>query len=243
MLATEETQTAWNRQRAASFVPEGCVVLDVACGAGANAAYLQNCRRYFGVDLAISGLRRAAATSLRIACADADHLPFPDTAFDAAVATYVLEHSVAPAETLREMARVVRPGGRVILLGPAWDFPFWYPNSLRSKASSRLWRLRYALLRSARQLLAVLFGRLPFEVVDDPDALHSEFICDADAVYIVWTYEVICIMRKWGHKLVHWETDDPLLGTNPIVRRFKNLMKTLPLYRQAGSTVLLVFER
>jgi SAM-dependent methyltransferase len=230
------------RQRAASLVPAESRVLDVACGGGANIPSLREGREYFGVDISSTGLKRAESEGVHLVCADVDALPFADGAFDAVIATYVLEHSTDPVRTLGEMRRVVRPGGRVVLMGPAWDLPFWFPNSLRSKAANRRWRLRYTLSRFGRQARGILFGQLPFEIVQDPDAFHSEFICDADAVYIVWTYEVIRQMKRWNFKLVHAETDDALLGTNPLVRFFKKSLRLLPPYRLAGSTVLLAFE-
>jgi len=230
------------RQLAASYVPAGSRVLDFACGNGANIPWLREGREYVGVDISSTGLQRAQGAGVHLVCADVDALPFANGAFDAAIATFVLEHATDPVRMLEEMRRVVRPGGRVVLMGPAWDLPFWFPNSLRSKAGNRRWRLRYALSRFGRQVGGVLFGKLPFEIVEDPDAFHSEFICDADAVYIVWTYEVVRQMQRWNFKLVHAETDDALLGTNPLVRFLKKSLRLLPVYRLAGSTVLLVFE-
>lgn len=231
------------RERAASFLPTGCSVLDVACGTAANSAWLKDRCHYFGIDVSVKALQQPVNASLHLACRDADELPFRQESFEAAIATFVLEHAVRPERTLCEMCRVVKAGGKIILLGPAWDFPFWIPNSLRSKAGNRGWRLRYTLRRSWRQLLGWWFGRLPFEVVSEPDAFHYDFIYDADAVYIVWTYEVIRVMKGWGHRLVHWEVDDRLLGTNPAVRTLKRFLSRLPIYRYAGSAVLLVFEK
>ncbi len=70
------------RQRAASFLREGESVLDVACGTAANAAWLKERCRYFGVDLSVTALQQPIHTSLRLACGDADHLPFRQDAFD-----------------------------------------------------------------------------------------------------------------------------------------------------------------
>jgi SAM-dependent methyltransferase len=231
------------RQRAASYLGAGESVLDVACGTAANAAWLKDRCRYFGVDLSVTALQQPVHPLLKLACGDADHLPFRHDAFDGVIATYVLEHAVEPIESLREMCRVTKPGGRIVLLGPAWDFPFWYPNSLRSSGRNHWWRVRYTLRRFWGQLWGWGLGRLPFVRVDEPDAFHSEFIYDADAVYIVWSYEVIRIMKKWGHRLIHWEVDDRLLGTNPTVRSLKRLLTHLPIYRYAGNTILLVFEK
>lgn len=50
--------------------------------------------------------------------ASADRLPFEDTAFDAVVLTEVLEHLPEPGQALREILRVLRPGGRLFLTTP-----------------------------------------------------------------------------------------------------------------------------
>jgi SAM-dependent methyltransferase len=241
--SSEASVSSPARARALSFVPDGGLVLDVACGSGANVQFLQTRCRYIGVDIAMSGLRRAAQDSRSVVCADVEAAPFPSGAFDAVIATYVLEHSTQPRRFLSELARITRSHGRIVLLGPAWDFPFWYPNSLRSKGYSVGWRLGYATRRTLGQISGRIFGQYPFQAVTDPDALHSEFLYDADAVYIVWTYEVIRWMQQLGAKLIHWEVDDQLLGRHSVVRSFKKFLMRFSAYEHAGSTVLLVFER
>lgn len=231
------------RLRAASFVPERSRILDVACGLGTNSVSLAARGEYFGTDLSLNFLRHAPGGNLRLACSDGEALPFAAGSFDAVISTYALEHCVEPRGFLREMHRVARRGGRIILLGPAWDFPFWYPNALLSKAGSFLWRAGYALRRTGRQLRAMLGGASPFMIIDEPDALTHPFVYDSDAVYIVWTYEVIRLMREWGCRLIVAEADTPLLGENALVRFGKRLLMKLPAYRYAGSTVLMVFEK
>ena len=242
-LSTENSAASPMRERAASFIPDGSKVLDVACGSAANAYWMAGRCKYFGTDISQSGLRRASQPGLRLACADADQLPFASESFDAAISTFALEHSVNPVQMLREMRRIVRPGGCIVLLGPSWDLPFWYPNAIQSKTRRHLWRLGYTAKRILGQIAGWLFGRLPFHRIDDPDALHRDFVCDADAVYVVWTYEVARQMKRWGCRLLHAEVDDRLWGTQAAVRLIKRLLYSLPIYRYAGSTVLLVFKR
>ena len=231
------------RARAAAFVPQGSRILDIACGRGTNSVYLSPRGNYFGTDISLNFLRRAASRDLHLTCADGEALPFAAESFDAVISTYALEHSVEPVRMLREMWRVARRDGRIILLGPAWDFPFWYPNALLSRAKNRRWRLVYTAKRAAGQLRAMLGGTSPFVIVEEPDALTRPFVYDSDAVYIVWTYEVIRTMKALGSKLILGEADTPLLGGNPLVRITKRVLMKFPAYRYAGSTVLLVFEK
>jgi demethylmenaquinone methyltransferase/2-methoxy-6-polyprenyl-1,4-benzoquinol methylase len=106
------------------------VVIDVACGTGAVARELAH--RYgcsvVGVDqsaemLAIARSRLGDEIELRSARAEA--LPFEDANFDGLTFTYLLRYVEDPAQTLRELARVVRPGGRIAML----EF-FIPPNAL-----------------------------------------------------------------------------------------------------------------
>jgi demethylmenaquinone methyltransferase/2-methoxy-6-polyprenyl-1,4-benzoquinol methylase len=114
-------------------------VLDVATGTAGVALMLA--RRtdadITGVDLTEQMLRRGAARvaaqgehRVRLTVGRAEQLPFPDATFDALTFTYLLRYVADPAATLRELARVVRPGGVVASLefgvppAPVW-LPAW----------------------------------------------------------------------------------------------------------------------
>jgi demethylmenaquinone methyltransferase / 2-methoxy-6-polyprenyl-1,4-benzoquinol methylase len=104
----------------------GDTVLDVASGTGAVAIELarrHGCR-VVGVDqspeMLAEGRRRVEAAGLgeRVELRDgrAEDLPFDDGAFDGLTFTYLLRYVDDPAATMRELARVVRPGGRIAML-------------------------------------------------------------------------------------------------------------------------------
>jgi demethylmenaquinone methyltransferase/2-methoxy-6-polyprenyl-1,4-benzoquinol methylase len=70
------------------------------------------------------------ATHSTVVLAQAEHMPFPDGAFDALTVTYLLRYVDDPAATMRELARVVRPGGVIASLefavpGGAVRYPWW----------------------------------------------------------------------------------------------------------------------
>lgn len=243
LLAEELASKPGVRARAASFIPNSSRILDVACGRAANCAWLLDLGQCFGCDISYSGLRHAQPQGLHLACADAKALPFADRSFEAVLSTCALEHCADPVQILREMVRVVRPGGRIVLLGPTWDFPFWYPNSLLTRARSLFWRLRYALKRLVAQTFALLGGASPFLIIDNPDAFTQPIVHDSDAVYLVWSFEVIRQVKSWECKLIHFKMDDQLLGNNPLVHLAKRVLMLLPAYGHAGSTSLMVVER
>jgi demethylmenaquinone methyltransferase / 2-methoxy-6-polyprenyl-1,4-benzoquinol methylase len=113
-------------------------VLDVACGTGLVTRALV--RRYgcrvVGLDQSEQMLARARALTadtpgVEFVRGEAERLPFADGEFDALTFTYLLRYVDDPAATMRELARVVRPGGRVAMLeffvpaGPAL-YPAWW---------------------------------------------------------------------------------------------------------------------
>ncbi|HEX8499023.1 MAG TPA: methyltransferase domain-containing protein [Pyrinomonadaceae bacterium] len=111
------------RLRAAALaeLPEGGSVLEVGAGTGANFAYYPRVARAACAEPSREMLLRARAKPERPAGAAlvqayAERLPFADDSFDAGFATLVFCSVKAPAEGLAELRRVVRAGGRVVLL-------------------------------------------------------------------------------------------------------------------------------
>lgn len=95
--------------------------IDIACGAGTLALRFARLVRWAcGVDLTPAILSRAKNTAakeglsnLEFTLADAHRLPFADSSLDIAVTSYALHHMPDAPRAIAEMARVVRPGGRV----------------------------------------------------------------------------------------------------------------------------------
>jgi demethylmenaquinone methyltransferase/2-methoxy-6-polyprenyl-1,4-benzoquinol methylase len=107
-------------------VAPGETVLDVACGTAAVAVEVarnHGCR-VVGVDqspeMLAEGRHRVGAAGLRdrieLREARAEELPFEDAAFDGLTFTYLLRYVDDPAATMRELARVVKPGGGIAML-------------------------------------------------------------------------------------------------------------------------------
>ena len=100
------------------------IVLDVACGAGHVVEEVAPwVRQVVGVDLTralltlgAGRLRDRGITNVLLQEGDAAHLPFLDESFDLVCCRAALHHFPDPAGPVAEMARVCRPGGRVVVL-------------------------------------------------------------------------------------------------------------------------------
>lgn len=117
----------WRRAMVDRIVPAGPArVLDVASGTAGVALQIERrtAASVTGIDLTEAMLRRgqanvrAAGVSDRVSLVGgrAEQLPFPDGTFDALTYTYLLRYVADPAATLRELARVVKPGAPVASL-------------------------------------------------------------------------------------------------------------------------------
>jgi demethylmenaquinone methyltransferase / 2-methoxy-6-polyprenyl-1,4-benzoquinol methylase len=125
----------WRRALVSEVVPRADQrILDVATGTGMVAAELLACAdcAVVGVDqsaemLAGARARFAGADDVRVELIEgqAEALPFADASFDGLTFTYLLRYVDDPAATVRELSRVVRPGGRVASL--EFGVPPWPP--------------------------------------------------------------------------------------------------------------------
>jgi demethylmenaquinone methyltransferase / 2-methoxy-6-polyprenyl-1,4-benzoquinol methylase len=115
-------------------VSDGDRVLDVATGTGMVAAELLARARcsVVAIDQSAAMLGRARqrfaglpAGRIELLEGEAEGLPFDDGSFDALTFTYLLRYVDDPAATVRELARVVRPGGRIASL--EFGVPPWLP--------------------------------------------------------------------------------------------------------------------
>jgi ubiquinone/menaquinone biosynthesis C-methylase UbiE len=125
-------------------------VLDVACGTGVNFRYLPPTVDLVGIDISPEMLARARDRLDRLEVngtlreMDAQSLEFDDDAFDTVISSLSTCTFPDPAAALREMDRVCKPGGRVLLLehgrsdvGPLARFQDWYADAHYATAGCR----------------------------------------------------------------------------------------------------------
>jgi len=111
------------RIREAGRLAAGSRVLDVACGPGIVVeALARSAGEVIGCDITPEMLEKARERCAKAGIANArfkpgraEALPFPDASLDVVVSRSAVHHFADPAAAFREMARVVKPGGRVLM--------------------------------------------------------------------------------------------------------------------------------
>ena len=109
-------------------------VLDVGCGTGALLASLP-ATFAVGIDLSIGMLLQARSAVAKLACGDAERLPFSDACFDAVLSSSSLHFWPSAHRALEEIRRVLRPGGRVVITD-------WCANFLACRVVDTVLRMR-----------------------------------------------------------------------------------------------------
>ena len=134
--------------------PAGGRILEVGVGTGISLPDYSHKNRLTGVDLSEPMLRKAhervaekKLTNVEaLAVMDAERLALPDSAFDVVVAQYVITAVPNPEATLDEFARVLKPGGEIVLVnhigaeqGPRRLFEQWFAPIARRLG----WRVEF----------------------------------------------------------------------------------------------------
>ena len=104
---------------------EGERVLDAGCGMGMYVAAFERAgAQAYGVEIEPDRAGAARDISSRIVIGSAETLPWSDESFDLVFSHEVLEHVEKDGQAVREAARVLRPGGHMVVFAPNRWYPF-----------------------------------------------------------------------------------------------------------------------
>jgi 2-polyprenyl-3-methyl-5-hydroxy-6-metoxy-1,4-benzoquinol methylase len=171
----------------------GRSLLNVGCGTGGfNVAAARAGARSVGVDesveaVAICDLKRTLGSGGSYAPAAAEHLPFRDASFDLVTCISTVEHVVDVAASMREMVRVLKPGGALFVYAPSgWALHEkhyklrwvpWFPRPLaklylrlKGRPTGFVETLNALSVRRCRRLLEAAGARVEELTVPEDDA-------------------------------------------------------------------------
>jgi SAM-dependent methyltransferase len=124
---------------------DGSEVLEVGCGVGSQTLTLARRSpnaRFTSIDInpdsievARQRLRHAGLTNVEFRQADVLALPFAHESFDHIFICFVLEHLARPAEVLRILRRLIRPGGTITVIEGDHGSTYFHPESTAARAA------------------------------------------------------------------------------------------------------------
>ena len=175
ILFTVEQSHWWHtgrRKIIAGFVEEICRrvtdrrprILDVGCGTGANLLMLSKYGDAEGVDISEDALAFCRDRGLdKVRLGAGEELPYDDGTFDLVTALDVVEHMDNDLAGLKEMRRVLRPGGRVLLFVPTFMFLWGLQDDVsHHRRRYRLSQLRRVLEEAGFEIERTTYANITF---------------------------------------------------------------------------------
>ena len=100
-------------------------LLEIGCGRGEFLKGFINCGiKGYAVDLSSIARKYCPEAELRNSDVENDGIPYPDNFFDVVYSKSVIEHFYYPERMIKEMHRVLKPGGLAITLCPSWEYNY-----------------------------------------------------------------------------------------------------------------------
>lgn len=178
------------------------IILDVGCGVGFDiiemARQFPN-TAFVGVDkseglLDIARSRAKSLSNTRFVINKADQLSFANACFDGARIDRSLQHMKSPDTVIKEMVRVIRPGGRIVVSEPDWGtFVLFNGNEVMSMKMTGLWLQSFAQPFVGRKLGQILNNNRIENIRWQSHALILNRLSDADVVFDLARLKSNCV--------------------------------------------------
>ena len=208
--AHDETYLRHYVELVVRYAPPRSKVLDLGCGNGISAKLLNQADfDVVGTDISPLFLKEARSWEnprLRYQVCDALELPFDSDAFDVICSNELVEHLPDVETALREMIRVVRKGGRIVISGPNLCSPlipmFDWIRLMSGKSGRPVWgeTKRQAFQQFTRNCQLYLqkrfFTKSPHFIYREPDLQADAIGGDADSAYYASPIDLAQFFRK-----------------------------------------------
>jgi len=204
----------------------GKKVVEVGCGQGPTLNHLARLgATVYGLDMSVESLQRARAGAVELASseyarliqADAEQLPFPDGYFDIAISLGVLHHTPDTAAGVREIHRMLKPGGVAVVMLYRFGTPKW-------------WMTR--TLRGMSQCADLVTGK-PYTLLERPRARQQEGNTAGTALMELFG---VPILKAFSNRQAQHLFDDfGEVHISNCLPGFRRLVDVLPVLRLLES--------
>ena len=216
----------------------GKLLLDLGCGAGENSVYFaKKGARCVATDYSPGmvevALQLAAANGVEIEgrTANAMALDFPDNTFDLVYASNLLHHIPDPKIALKEMHRVLKPGGKAC---------FWDP--LKHNPVINVYRRMATEMRTEDEM------PLDINIVNYIQSLFSETVYDTFWIATLWIFLRFYLIEKadpnkeryWKKIIIEQERLAPIYLQ---LEKFDSIVKKIPLMKRFAWNIAVVAQK
>jgi ubiquinone/menaquinone biosynthesis C-methylase UbiE len=214
---------------------QGKLLLDLGCGAGENSVYFANkgarcVATDYSPGMVEVALKLAAANGVKVEgrTANAMALDFPDNTFDLVYASNLLHHIPDPKIALKEMHRVLKPGGKAC---------FWDP--LKHNPVINVYRRMATEVRTEDEM------PLNINIVNYVKSLFSETAYDTFWIATLWIFLRFYLIEKVDpNKERYWKKiiieQDRLIPTYLRLEKLDIFLKKLPLMKRLAWNIAVV---
>lgn len=189
--------------------PLGSKVLDLACGTGLSSQYLSlQGFNTIGSDISLKFLQSRNNSDYYPVNADALDIPLKDNSIDTVGIFQGIEHITDIEKMLKEMIRVVKAGGWILITVPNWDSPLFTLSS-NGGLITRLTKMISGMQKIIRKRVA----KSPSFTYVEPRIAQQWSIPDDDVVYYACPWDITRFFRQKGLTVhICWTTSTRLKG-------------------------------
>lgn len=200
------------------------IILDVGCGEGTKLSQLGNPNsKKIGVDISREAINEAKKQypNITFQKTDIEYLPFKDNYSDACYSAFVLEHLENPCRVLKEMVRVTKKNGLVIIICPNYGAPNRHSPCFKGL---KIVKLIYGLIK-----------QVIYPPADGPDSWNrvipranlNKYTSDSDTLIEPELLSLINYLEKQKCGILYWSSlwEEEISYANKIQKIFKLMAK------------------
>ena len=219
----------------------GSLILDVGCGAGQAVDYLSK-EGYQVLGIDISPHWNKTKSSHNFVIGSSYNLPFETNVFDSVGCHELLEHLYHPDQCLAEMVRVLKPGGKIVIITHHYRIDKCSETPEKSRLNFEIYKGPKNILYTFTNYIKSLFqlGDVHFDFCSPVLDYTGERISgDYDAVCIANPVIIKHYLRRFGARIIHQQVTN---GTskNYFIRAASNMIRHIPFIRDLFGIVFLV---
>lgn len=221
-------------------IGEARSLLEIGCGEAELLEHIAGLV-YTGLDPTIAVLEknRKRYPDQKFVVGQAEYLPFVSGGFDVVFSAQTIQFFNDPPKAFAEMARVVKPGGYVIVLAPNLEWPRSRISAIKHYPAVR--KFVFFVTRIV-DLIRRSVGQLPFRIIEQNyfEKTGQYEHGDEDLKYVTSAYEVATFFRRQGFRMIFRK---PAIKPRRLKDYFKLLINFIPVLRYYQGGMFFVFQK